>query len=170
MSASEIAQQDAIIDRVYVPYIKEVRSAMTQEQKTTLDYHARQAQELVIQTPGNLFQDMGLLAFAHADPQFVREVIGKRQDKNRKKYDESTKKENKKAASNYECPPVAVDIDFANRLRNARTKKNFTQLQLAKLINVRVADLQSWEKLGGKRPNGVQRARLNRVLDTILPK
>ncbi len=170
MSLGEITQQAAIIERVYQPYIQETRSNMTTQELLITDYRAREAQQLLVETPGNFLQDMALFAFANADPHFVEEVIAKRKDANRKEYDRNLQHENKKAALNYECPPVAVDINFATALRNARTKKNLTQEALSRLINVRLVDFRSWEIVGGKRPTGVQRARLNRALDTVLPK
>jgi len=98
------------------------------------------------------------------------ETVLEQEMEEHKKYERRQKKEQTKLANNYEAPPITVSVDFAVALQQARIAKNWSQKQLASQMNVKQNDVIQWEKINGTKPSSAQHCKLNRLLQTTLPK
>lgn len=58
-------------------------------------------------------------------------------------------------------------MSFAQRLKELRKKKGFSQAKIAELINVHFTQLSRYER-GDTKPNAVAMAKLAKVLDTTV--
>jgi ribosome-binding protein aMBF1 (putative translation factor) len=80
------------------------------------------------------------------------------------------RKTQEKRARNFERAPLQPTTSFAIALKRARTKKGWSQKQLAGLMNRKAAEVARWENPSiGFCPSGPTRNLLNKLLGTTLP-
>jgi len=89
-------------------------------------------------------------------------------DRNRRTINSAEKQEIKEA--NTELPPVKkASLEFKISLQQARMASGLKQKDLATKVKVTANVISDWES-GRSVPTGAQRAALNRILKTVLPK